>query len=258
LSNGSPRLYFVIPVLDELGNLPSLFDSFRILQGQLSSRYDIRFILVDDGSRDGTGQAAADLAGSLDLTVLTHPENRGPGIAFSTAFEHLSSRLTDHDWVATMEGDNTSRLELLSQMLTRAQEGYEVVLASPYMYGGGITNVAAHRVMLSHMANGFAKQFLGCHGLLTVSSFFRLFQGAALRKLMDHYGNRILESPGFECMLEMVIKMVHLRMAISEVPMVLDTSIGVHNSKMRLLRTIRGYLGLYRKRRRWLAEVRVL
>jgi dolichol-phosphate mannosyltransferase len=254
LSNGSPKLYFVIPVLDEVGNLPSLFDSFRILQGQLGSRYDLSFILVDDGSRDGTGQAAVDLAGSLDLTVLTHPENRGPGSAFSTAFEHLSSRLTDHDWVATMEGDNTSRHELLSQMLTRAQEGYEVVLASPYMYGGGITNVATHRVMLSHLANGFAKEFLGCHGLVTVSSFFRLFQGVALRKLMDKYGNRIVESPGFECMLEMVIKMVHLRMTISEVPMVLDTSIRVGKSKMKLIRTIRGYLGLYRKSRRWLTD----
>ncbi|MBT5055538.1 MAG: hypothetical protein HOM68_03260, partial [Gemmatimonadetes bacterium] len=159
----------------------------------------------------------------------------------------------DEDWVATMEGDNTSRHELLAQMLTRSDEGYDVILASPYMYGGGITNAPTHRVLLSHIANGFAKEFLGCHGLITVSSFFRLYRGSALRTLMNRYGSGIIESSGFECMLEMVMKMVHLKMAVSEVPMVLDTSARVGKSKMKLLRTIRGYLGLYRKRRRWSA-----
>jgi len=253
LAEELPRLHIVVPVFNESGNLPRLFASFGNLHSQFADRLKTEFILVDDGSTDGTADAARGLTDGLPLTILTHETNLGPGRAFSSAFEHLSNTLTDEDWVATMEGDNTSRHELLAQMLTRSDEGYDVILASPYMYGGGITNAPTHRVLLSHIANGFAKEFLGCHGLITVSSFFRLYRGSALRTLMNRYGSGIIESSGFECMLEMVMKMVHLKMAVSEVPMVLDTSARVGKSKMKLLRTIRGYLGLYRKRRRWSA-----
>ncbi len=60
-----------------------------------------------------------------------------------------------------MEGDNTSRHELLQQMFTRSGEGYDVILASPYMYGGGITNTSTYRVIISHVANAFVKEFIG-------------------------------------------------------------------------------------------------
>jgi glycosyltransferase involved in cell wall biosynthesis len=241
-----------VPVLNEAENLPRLFDAFHDLHCQFGARFRVSFILVDDGSTDGTGDAARTLAGGLDFSLLAHPTNLGPGVAFATAFTYLCPRIGAADWVATMEGDNTSRHDLLAQMFTRAQEGYSVILASPYMYGGGVSNTSVHRLLLSHVANAFVKEFLGCHGLMTVSSFFRLYRGSALRLLMDGYGPGILERAGFESMVEMVMKMVYLRMSISEVPMVLDTSRRIGRSRMRIRRTIWGYLCLWRARGRWL------
>lgn len=246
-----PFLYMVVPVFNELGNLERLFGSFRTVAADYGADYDVRFVMVDDGSTDGTGPAARELAGPLDLVLLTLEVNRGPGEAFATAFRYLAPRLRDHDWVVTLEGDNTSRHELLRQMFHRSREGYDVVLASPYLYGGGITNTSPLRVFMSHMANAFVKEFLGIHGIMTVSSFFRLYRATTLKKLQAHYGPGIVERRGFECMVELLMKMIYLRTTISEVPMVLDTNLRAGKSKMKLVRTIRGYLSLWPQSGAW-------
>lgn len=243
-------LYVVIPVLNEAPNLARLFDGLRAA-GRQASTLDLHVVLVDDGSTDGTPDRARELARDLDLTVLEHATNRGPGHAFGTAFAHLASRLTPDDLVLTMEGDNTSRTELIATMLRRVEEGHDAVFASPYMYGGGIVHTSTTRVLLSHIANNVVKEFLGVHGVLTVSSFFRLFRGGCLRRLQGYYGERIVERDGFESMVELAMKMIYLRMSISEVPMVLDATLREGRSKLRTWRTGLGYFALMGRRRHW-------
>ena len=246
----APRLYMIAPLLDEAPNLPRLFDAFREITLDRKT-YECSIVLVDDGSTDGTAARARELAHDLDLTVLEHGVNQGPGAAFGTAFEFLADRLAAEDRVLTLEGDNTSRHEILGRMLHSADEGYDAVLASPYMYGGGIVHTAPLRMALSHIANAFVKEFLGAHGILTVSSFYRLHRGDCILRLQARYGPRIVERAGFESMVEMLMKMINLKMTICEVPMVLDTSRRIGASKLKLARTILGYLALYRLKRRW-------
>ncbi|PWH17166.1 MAG: hypothetical protein DDG60_02685 [Anaerolineae bacterium] len=248
-----PRFFILVPVLNEAGNLPRLSQSLAALHREFIDRFDLQVIFVDDGSVDNTSglaKQAAEQAG-FPLYVLQHERNLGPGKAFQTGFSHLFSLLQDNDLVLTIEGDNTSRLELVKQMLTRMAEGYDVIFASPYMYGGQIVNTSTFRVFLSAVANLFVKEMLGLHGLLTVSSFFRLYRAKALKTLQRHYGPGIIERAGFECMVEMAMKMVFCGLSISEVPMVLDTKARVGKSRMKIARTIRGYLTLWFHKRAW-------
>lgn len=243
-------LFVVVPVLNEAPNLPALFEGLRLIAVD-AAEFDVVPIVVDDGSTDGTSRLAEELGGHLGVTVLRHERNQGPGRAFGTAFLHLTSMMRHDDLVVTMEGDNTSRAELVSAMLRRLDEGFDAVLASPYMYGGGILNTRPSRVMLSHIANAFVKEFLGVHGILTVSSFFRLYRATAVRRLQECYGDAIIERAGFESMVEVVMKMIYLGMAISEVPMVLDTTLRVGKSKLNTRRTAMGYMSLFRRKRAW-------
>jgi dolichol-phosphate mannosyltransferase len=241
----------VVPVFNEYPNLDRLFSSFRKVVEEFGEAHRVHVVMVDDGSVDGTPARAQQLGQDLDLVLLANPVNQGPGAAFARAFEYLAPRLSNADWVVTLEGDNTSRRELIRQMFRRAEEGYDVVLASPYMYGGGITNTSPLRVLTSHLANAFVKELLGAHGILTVSSFFRLYRAPVLLQLQACYGPRVLERTGFECMVELLLKMIYLKCSISEVPMLLDTSQRFGGSKMKVLKTVLGYIALGRRTRAW-------
>ncbi len=246
-----PTLFVVVPVFNEAGNLERLFSSFRSLIQQYLNRYQVKIVFIDDGSTDGTPALAEKLSVGIDFVMLVHEINRGPGKAFATAFKYLASCLEDEVWVVTLEGDNTSRSELISQMFQRSSEGFEVILASPYMYGGEIVNTGSFRIILSNIANTFVKEFLEIHGIHTVSSFFRLYRASALRKLQQYYGNQIVERTGFECMVEMLMKMTYLHHSISEVPMVLDTKQRIGKSKMKIFKTVRGYFWLWMLKKHW-------
>lgn len=250
-----PCLFVVVPVYNEAPNITSLFDAFKSLQQELNEQFLVSFILVDDGSTDDTVSLAKHAAGDLDLRVLAHVVNRGPGVAFATGFTSLVGRLEPGDWVITMEGDNTSRHELVKQMLTRTREGFDIVLASPYMYGGGFTQTSFLRKFLSSGANLVVKDLLAIQGIMTVSSFFRLYSGAAILRMQQVFGPKILERSGFESMVEMIMKMTMLQLSISEVAMQLDSSRRKGKSKMKILKTIRGYLSLWRSKRGWFALV---
>jgi glycosyltransferase involved in cell wall biosynthesis len=243
-------LYVVVPVFNEAPNLARLLDGLRATCREAAG-IAITIVFVDDGSTDGTAELARELSSGIDLTVLRHETNRGPGYAFGTAFQYLAKRVRANDLVLTMEGDNTSRTELIGAMLHRIGEGHDAVFASPYMYGGGILHTNATRVLLSHIANAIVKEFLGVHGILTVSSFFRLYRGTCLQRLQNCYGERIVERTGFESMVELVMKMMYLRMSISELPMVLDMSRRAGRSKLNTWRTAIGYLSLFRRKRPW-------
>lgn len=250
-------LHIVIPVLNEAENIPRLIGSLHDLCRELQNRYAVQVLLIDDGSRDNTSglaKMAADEVG-ISLNVLRHEVNQGPGKAFGTGFGHLSAIISDDDLILTMEGDNTSRLELVKQMLVRLNEGYGAIFASPYMYGGQILNTSAYRIFLSAVANLLVKELLGINGILTASSFFRLYRATALKRLQTVYGPEILERKGFECMVEMTIKMINLQITISEVPMVLDTKYRAGKSRMKVARTIVGYLSLWSSKKNWRALV---
>jgi dolichol-phosphate mannosyltransferase len=251
------RLFVVVPVFNEAPNIGTLFEAFRQLRGELDGRYELRFVLVDDGSTDGTAEAARAEARGLELAILRHEGNRGPGAAFATGFSHLAGEMAAGNWVITMEGDNTSRHELVKQMLGRAErEGFDVVLASPYMYGGGFTQTSFLRKLLSSGANLIVKDLLDIQGILTVSSFFRLYRASILVRMQHVFGPGIVERVGFESMVEMVMKMAMLEVRISEVAMLLDSSRRKGKSKMKVMRTIRGYLALWRYKRRWIERAR--
>ena len=244
--------YVISPVLNEAENIPNLVSGWAEIAYNVPG-YHFHFLLVDDGSSDGTAAIAESAAKerNLGLSVLRHEVNRGPGAAFATGFAYLAGKLSADDVVVTMEGDNTSRVETLKTMFGRMErEGVDVALASPYAHGGGIANTSLYRIVLSHTANGIVKALLGIHGVHTMSSFFRAHRGRVILRLQERYGPAILACPGFECMIELLKKTMLVGATITEVPMKLDTSLRRGKSKMRTLRTIRGYLRLVLETRR--------
>ena len=245
------KLHILMPVLNEEGNITRLLRGLEEFGKKIDGELSCRIILVDDGSSDGTMNALDNFDSGLDITVLRHKQNLGPGAAFATAFEYLRKRLNPSDWVVTMESDNTSSLQTLEQMLVRRKEGYECVLASPYSYGGGFVHTSVIRVAISHLGNTLVKIMFKLRGINTFSSFFRLYNANLMDRLYRSFGSRIVDSTGFECMVELLYKMVLVGARISEVEMKVDWSQREGKSKMRVIKTTRGYLRVMLKRTPW-------
>jgi glycosyltransferase involved in cell wall biosynthesis len=233
-------IHAVVPVLNEEPNISGLVSR---LKEALNPFAPYRVVFVDDGSTDGTVRVLS--GGGPEIETVSHPRNLGPGAAFRTGFHHVFKTLGPGDLILTLEGDGTSDLGILPRMLGRMRnEGDDIVLASCYLFGGGIKGTAVHRVGLSHIANGLVKQTLGLSGLATLSSFFRLYQGRALIRLREKFGDSLFEFDGFESQIEILHLAAKLGFRISEVPMVLDGSRRIGKSKMKVLRTSLAYLRL--------------
>lgn len=240
-------LHILIPVFNEEENMDYLVRTLSNLDKE-DIPYRKAFYLLNDGSTDDTVKSFSTLCEefSLEHRVLSLPHNQGPGAAFRLGFQTLAQEMKEGDLALTMEGDNTSKAELIKTMIHRLKtEAYDVVLASPYSYGGGFKQTGALRIFLSHMANALTKIFLKIHGINTFSSFFRLYSYEALTKYGRKYSHDLIHFNGFESMVEMLAKFVYLELKISEVPMVVDWTHRKGKSKLKVFKTSRNYFKLF-------------
>jgi glycosyltransferase involved in cell wall biosynthesis len=98
-----PTLALVVPAYNERDGLDRLVDHVEVTRHRLVdvrlTRLDL--VLVDDGSSDGTGAAADDLAASRPwMHVVTHAPTRGMGAAIRNGFAAATTDLvlyTDAD-----------------------------------------------------------------------------------------------------------------------------------------------------------------
>jgi dolichol-phosphate mannosyltransferase len=235
-------LAVVIPALDEERNIGRVLEALGV-NTALRARRDPLILVVDDGSSDGTAAACETWEGPIAVRVIRHPVNLGPGAAFRSGFAAALDELAEDGLVLTLEADSTSDLRALPEMLARAEDGADCVLAS--VHGGGrMMNVPLSRRMLSAGASRATRRALGIDAR-TVSSFFRVYRATALRAAVARYGDGLITERGFACKAEILMKLERLGMRVVEVPVDLDASLRIGESKMPLLKTMAGYGRLF-------------
>lgn len=125
-------LSFVIPAYNEEPNVAeALRRASAVLQG-LNLDYEI--ILVNDGSRDRTGEIAKSMIGSIPhLRVIENNPNRGYGGALKTGFYAAIK-----EWIAFAPSDNQFDFNQLADLIAKANgagivTGYRANDADPFM-----------------------------------------------------------------------------------------------------------------------------
>src|SRR4029453_4724421 len=116
------KLSIIIPVYNEREVLPALFVALRQAMG---ADFDYEVIFVDDGSTDGSSDILRRAASEDSrLKSLHFSRNFGHQAAITAGLDFASG-----DAVAVMDADLQDPPELLPQMVSLLNEGYDVVSA---------------------------------------------------------------------------------------------------------------------------------
>jgi glycosyltransferase involved in cell wall biosynthesis len=226
------KLAVVIPIFNELENLPSLIDSVEQLG---NSTTEITIIVCDDGSNDGSRLWLDEEQQKGRLIVLGDGNNYGPGVAFENGFQYVLKTHPDFDFLITMEGDETADLTSLQSMFDSISLA-DVVLASVYLEGGGFSKTNWARLLISKFANGLTRLCLNLP-FQTLTSFYRIYRVSTLHQLHQN-SNQIFSEKGFICQVEILYKLHRKGFVIKEIPTTLFTDRRKGKSKMKLGKTM--------------------
>ena len=201
-------LAVIIPTYNEKDNLPKIVT--RILALPIDN---LRMLIIDDNSPDGTGKIADDLAIQFPqkVEVIHRSGKLGLGTAYVTGFQHLLK--TDVQKIAQMDADFSHPPEKLLEM-DRALADADVVIGSRYVEGGSLDHEwPAWRKFLSRFGNEYSRLILGAK-TRDMTGGYRLWRREVLSKIpLDQ-----IRSNGYIFQVEMAYLATRLGFKIREIP----------------------------------------
>jgi dolichol-phosphate mannosyltransferase len=230
-------LFILIPVFNEEDNVLKLSIALK----QIVAERAHQIIVVDDCSTDATLSRTREALQDLNFVILEKEQNLGPGHSFLIGFQHILKHSTNtEDLILTLEADNTVARDDLDTLIRVALLNFDLVLASPYSQGGGFQETTFLRKLLSFIANQLLR-FVFNTKVQTLSSFVRVYEVGLVRRIQTRYA-KLIESPGFFSMAEVLLKAIRCRAKIIEVPIIVQSKERVGKSKMKIVRTTFEYL----------------
>jgi glycosyltransferase involved in cell wall biosynthesis len=197
----------------------------------LGSAYDLRFVVVDDGSTDDSRACLRTLFGHWpNVTVVRHEHNRGQAAATFTGALACMTEI-----VCTMDCDTSYDPHELARMIPRLRLGIDLVVASPHHPDGIVRNVSLRRRALSK-ALAFAYRTVLRQPLHDYTCSFRVYRRSRLLALR-------VRRDGFTGLTEILARLALGGATIVEHPVTLDARI-FGRSRLRVASKIAGHLGL--------------
>lgn len=195
----------VIPTYNEALTITKAIDRTR------TSVPDAHILVVDDGSPDGTGAIADDIAELDDhVHVLHRGGKQGLGAAYLAGFGWGLSR--DFDVLVEMDADGSHQPEELPRLL-HAVEQADLVIGSRYVPGGRTVNWPYKRQAISRIGNTYTRLALGT-ALRDTTGGYRAFRASALRAL----DMQSVASQGYCFQVDMAWRTVRAGLRVMEVP----------------------------------------
>jgi dolichol-phosphate mannosyltransferase len=201
----------VLPTYNEAANLP-------VIVGELFSLplAELRVVVVDDNSPDGTGLIAEGLAqryGTHRLSVLHRTAKEGLGRAYVAGMSHALKQ--GAEIVVQMDSDLSHSAEYVPQMLgTILSTRAAVVIGSRYVSGGSLSEEWAwRRRLLSRCANWYVQTLLRMQ-ISDVTAGFKMWHRAALEAI----DLNAVYSSGYSFQVEMNYRTLKQNMKIVEIP----------------------------------------
>lgn len=202
------KITLIIPTYNEAENLPKLLQALFSLPLK-----DLHVLVIDDNSRDGTGEIADELKNTYKgkLDVMHRAGKLGLGSAYIQGFQRLLAG--DSDAIGQMDADFSHDPAKVVE-LAKALEDCDIALGSRYVPGGSLDkDWPFWRKWLSTFGNFYARTILGLP-IRDTTGGFRLWRRETLAAMpLDE-----VRSNGYIFQVEMAYIAYRLGFRFSEVP----------------------------------------
>lgn len=212
------RACVVLPTYNERDNLPAIVPAI------LAASPELDVLIVDDGSPDGTGALAEELAAREPRVRVLHRERKeGLGPAYLAGFEIALQ--AGYGRVLEMDADFSHEPERLPALLAASRDA-DLVLGSRYVPGGGTRHWGLGRRLLSRGGSLYARLILGVP-VSDLTGGFKCFR----REVLERIDLRTVTSAGYAFQIELTYRALRAGFRVVEVPIVFaDRRVG--QSKM--------------------------
>ena len=210
-SVNKPFVSIVIPCYNEQAILKNNLNCIVDYMQERNSRYDWEIVIINDGSKDNTGEIAEDFSKENNkVRVIHHPTNLNLGNALKTGFKNSKG-----DIIVVLDVDLSYGVKHIGEMVDKLiEESADVVIASPYMRGGEVTAVPFSRKIMSKWVNKFMR--------MAAQDKYHTYTGMVRAYKKDFIQSVNLKTKNYEINPEILYKAMILRARIIEIPAHLD------------------------------------
>ena len=200
------RVTVVLPTFNERENIA------EITQAVL--RHGYRVLIVDDGSPDGTGDIADEIARThTGVDVVHRASKEGLGRAYGAGFQRALA--SGAEVIVEMDADFSHDPNDLPRLVHSIQEGADVAIGSRYVPGGSTPDWPFFRRLISKGGNFYARLMLGTP-IRDMTAGFRAFTSSALERLPF----QLAQASGYGFQVEMAWHAHAMGMRVDEVPVI--------------------------------------
>jgi len=175
------KVVIIIPTYNERENIGRLVEA---LEAQFAAiRHDMRILVVDDSSPDGTAEVVRGLMPSRSNLHLLVGKKEGLGAAYIRGMEHALGDL-GADAVFEMDADFSHKPEDVPRLLSALENGADFVIGSRYVKGGSIPSEwGMIRRLNSRYGNLVARHVAGIYRVKDCTAGFRAIRASLLRQV---------------------------------------------------------------------------
>jgi dolichol-phosphate mannosyltransferase len=199
----------IIPTYNERENIE------RIVPQVLEQDPSIHVLIVDDGSPDGTGGMADQMAQANNRIHVLHRQGKGGlGTAYIAGFKYALEK--SYDLILEMDCDFSHDPKSLPKFLEAIQDT-DLVLGSRYISGVNVINWPMSRLLLSYYANVYSRWVTGLP-LRDATGGFKCYR----REVLQAINLNKVKSNGYSFQIEMSFRAWKKGFKIKEIPIIFE------------------------------------
>ncbi len=207
-------IWLIIPTYNEAENVSGIV---RAAETELAvvAPGDHRILVVDDGSPDGTGHIADQLAEELDTVEVLHRQRKdGLGRAYLAGFDLALAH--GAELLIEMDADFSHDPGYLGGLLAAAEDA-DIVLGSRYVPGGAVRNWGLLRRLISRGGGFYARTILGVD-IHDLTGGFKCIR----RSVLEAIDLPTVRSEGYVFQVEVTYRAALAGFRVREVPIVFN------------------------------------